>query len=78
MKSRRFCVATKQEWLTMPISNLPPGTTSVRRKFRIGHVGQAFVRTPDGITHWLLADDGETLSLVAVLGGNSNEPRREP
>ena len=46
---------------TLPISNLPPDTIKVRRRFRINDAGRAYVKTPGQIAEYILVhgDNGD-------------------
>ena len=60
IRGTQICWGLKPEWLTLPITNLPPDTISVKRKMRGEKAVEAFVKTPDTVQRWTLAPDGDS------------------
>jgi len=62
-------IGVKPEWAAAPITNLPPDTVKVRRRFRRNSFGKAFVKTSTGIQEWVLLADGDDGLRLGVLRG---------
>lgn len=48
--------------LLLPISNLPEGTIRYRVRLRVKEAAQCFVKTGDGISRWIMGEDGNSAS----------------
>lgn len=59
------------DYATAPIINVPQGAMVLRRRIRSNGIAKAFVKTPNGITQWILgpADNGE-LQLLFPTAAN--------
>ena len=60
----------KPEFFTVPIINLPPGATKVRRRFRMRAPGEAFVKEGDSVQRWRLSHVPGGMKLCHMLGAN--------
>lgn len=74
-----LCWDADPRWGQLPISNLPAGVRSVRRRIRQGSPARAYVQTESGLQVCLLAPDGpehecRALKLVAFQGANVVPP----
>lgn len=60
-----------------PITNLPAGTVSVRKRIRAHEMAQVFVKTSDGaVTRYYAGPDGPgALRLLWPMGVNKREAR---
>lgn len=60
-----------------PITNLPAGTVSVRKRIRAHEMAQVFVKTADGVvTRYFAGPDGPgALRLLWPMGVNKREAR---
>ena len=60
-----------------PVTNLPAGTVSVRKRIRAHELAQVFVKTADGaVTRYYAGPDGPgALRLLWPMGVNKREAR---
>ena len=68
------CFGSKPEFLTLPIINLPPDTTAVRRKVKEKEIAKAYVKTTTTFQEWYLAWSGkESLKLCCMVCGKASQ-----
>lgn len=58
------------EWATRTISNLPPGVTKIRFRFRPGCVASVFLKSDFGVQWFLLKKVDNHLELWKEVGSN--------
>lgn len=76
---RQVCWGAKEEWLTLPIANLPPDTLKVKRRVRSRSYAVAFVSTRDRTEQYYLCpkDDGKLELGWRVAANRREETKRQ-
>ena len=66
------CWGANDDWVRLPIVNLPEDTIKIRRRIRSKSVARAFVKTSTGLEDWILAPCESGLKLFYLVGANSS------
>lgn len=57
-------------WASLPISNLPDGATVIKRRLRVGHFAEVFVKHNGCVTRHVLLVEGDVLKIHTPSGVN--------